>query len=91
MYFIDPHKQRQVDENLEGEAFPCLDLLELELLKYTVRVSSSLIVAAFTMLTYLQSLQRHPVQNREIKFYKGFFLEKKTNIKYLSFQKETIV
>lgn len=48
---------------------------------------SSVIVAASRKRTYLQSLQRCPVQNREINFYKGI-LEKK--IKHLSIQKENI-
>lgn len=38
---------------------------------------SSMIVAASRMLTYLQSLQWCPVQNREINFYKGFFRKKR--------------
>lgn len=38
---------------------------------------SSMIVAASRMLIYLQSLQGRPVQNSEIKFYKGFFRKKK--------------
>lgn len=49
-----------------------------------------MIVAASRMLTYLQSLQWHPVQNREIKFYKGFFRKKEiSNI--LSIKKENII
>lgn len=38
---------------------------------------SSMIVAASRMPIYLQSLQQCPVQNREIKFYKGFFSKRK--------------
>lgn len=49
--------------------------------------SSSVIVAASRMLTYLQTLQWCSVQNREINFYKGFFRKKKRNIKYLSIKK----
>lgn len=48
-----------------------------------------MIVAASRMLIYLQSLQRCSVQNREIKFYKGF-LEKK-EISNLSIKKENII
>lgn len=55
-----------------------------------------MIVAASRMLTYLQSLQWCPVQNREINFYKGFFRKKRKKKKkeisnILSIKKENII
>lgn len=54
---------------------------------------SSMIVAASRMLIYLQSLQGRPVQNSEIKFYKGFFRKKrkKKEISNRSIKKENII
>lgn len=49
-----------------------------------------MIVAASRMPSYLQSLQRCPVQNREIKFYKGFFSKRK-KYQILSIKKENII
>jgi len=53
-----------------------------------------MIVAASTMLTYLQSLQLWgPVQNREMRAYKGFFRKgkEKRNIKYRRIKKENLL
>lgn len=51
-----------------------------------------MIVAASRMLTYLQPLQWCPVQNREIKFYKGFFRKDRNEISnILSIKKENII
>lgn len=43
---------------------------------------SSVIVAASRKRTYLQSLQRCPVQNREINFYKGILEKKNQTFEY---------
>lgn len=74
-----PTNSRKWMKAFRKALFPCYGPTSEEKYPWEWIYSPSLmIVATFTMLVYLQSLQRCPVQNKEIRFYKWFIRGKKS-------------